>query len=70
MHINMVCTFIQECPPFLDFPLSLRSVVEGHTAILKGGLQIDGSSINEVGRHMNSQETIQTDELTRLMATN
>jgi len=40
---------IQECPPFLDFPSNLRPIIEGHVAILRGGLQVDGKIINEVG---------------------
>jgi hypothetical protein len=39
---------ITNCPPFIDFPKVLRSIVAGHHAYLKGGLQIDGSAIDEI----------------------
>ncbi|KAF8582179.1 Hydantoinase/oxoprolinase [Ramaria rubella] len=40
--------YTEECPPFLDFPATLRAITEGHVAILKGGLQIDGKVINDI----------------------
>ncbi|KAF8583161.1 Hydantoinase/oxoprolinase [Ramaria rubella] len=48
--IRLGAPYTEECPPFLDFPTSLRSILEGHVAILKGGLQIDGKTINEIDK--------------------
>ncbi|KAJ7650661.1 hydantoinase/oxoprolinase [Roridomyces roridus] len=33
---------------FIDFPPHLERIMRGHTAIIKGGLQIDGRVINEI----------------------
>ncbi|KAF8524144.1 Hydantoinase/oxoprolinase [Hysterangium stoloniferum] len=33
---------------FFRFPLNLRAIIEGHTAIVKGGLEIDSKIINEI----------------------
>ncbi|KAF7330338.1 DUF917-domain-containing protein [Mycena venus] len=33
---------------FIDFPPHLKAIMNGHTAIINGGLQIDGRSINEI----------------------
>ncbi|KAJ7914890.1 hydantoinase/oxoprolinase [Mycena leptocephala] len=33
---------------FIDFPSHLKSLMNGHTAIIKGGLQIDGRAINDI----------------------
>ncbi|EIN06702.1 Hydantoinase/oxoprolinase [Punctularia strigosozonata HHB-11173 SS5] len=46
--IRLGAPYTEECPPFIDFPPILRSITEGHVAILKGGLQIDGSAINDI----------------------
>ncbi|KAK7032883.1 hypothetical protein R3P38DRAFT_2618769 [Favolaschia claudopus] len=35
---------------FVDFPPHLTSLINGHTAIIKGGLQIDGRAINEINK--------------------
>ncbi|KAF8519819.1 hypothetical protein JB92DRAFT_3112076 [Gautieria morchelliformis] len=57
--IRLGAPYTAECPPFLDFPLSLRSVMEGHVAIVKGGLQIDGSLINEIDEKELVHESIE-----------
>ncbi|KIJ29231.1 hypothetical protein M422DRAFT_37035 [Sphaerobolus stellatus SS14] len=46
--IRLGAPYTEECPPFLDFPRNLRSIMEGHVAFLKGGLEIDGKLINEI----------------------
>ncbi|EPQ56795.1 hypothetical protein GLOTRDRAFT_92967 [Gloeophyllum trabeum ATCC 11539] len=46
--IRLGAPYTKECPPFLDFPPSLRAIMDGHVAILKGGLQIDGKLINDI----------------------
>ncbi|KAJ9295481.1 hypothetical protein DTO271G3_5937 [Paecilomyces variotii] len=35
-------------PPFIDFPPALTRIINGHTAIISGGLQVDGSLIGEI----------------------
>ncbi|CAM1505875.1 Fc.00g115120.m01.CDS01 [Cosmosporella sp. VM-42] len=40
--------FCREVPPFTDFPAPLRRVLEGYSAYLDGGLEIDGRSIKKV----------------------
>ncbi|KAJ9248981.1 hypothetical protein DTO207G8_7049 [Paecilomyces variotii] len=35
-------------PPFIDFPPALSRIINGHTAIISGGLQVDGSLIGEI----------------------
>ncbi|KAL5514548.1 hypothetical protein ACEPAG_1864 [Sanghuangporus baumii] len=37
--------YTTRCPPFIDFPARLRAIIEGHVAILDGGLEIDGKEI-------------------------
>ncbi|KAL5520937.1 hypothetical protein ACEPAF_2940 [Sanghuangporus sanghuang] len=37
--------YTARCPPFIDFPARLRAIIEGHVAILDGGLEIDGKEI-------------------------
>ncbi|TFK51971.1 Hydantoinase/oxoprolinase [Heliocybe sulcata] len=46
--IRLGAPYTEECPPFLDFPGPLRAIMDGHVAILKGGLHIDGKLINEI----------------------
>lgn len=40
--------YTSECPPFCDFPVVLRSVLEGPWKICKGGLQISGQPIGPI----------------------
>ncbi|GAD97362.1 hydantoinase [Paecilomyces variotii No. 5] len=35
-------------PTFIDFPPALTSIINGHTGIISGGLQVDGSLIGEI----------------------
>ncbi|KAH8112959.1 DUF917-domain-containing protein [Phellopilus nigrolimitatus] len=37
--------YTARCPPFSDFPPRLRAIIEGHVAIVDGGLEIDGKEI-------------------------
>ncbi|KZT25156.1 Hydantoinase/oxoprolinase [Neolentinus lepideus HHB14362 ss-1] len=46
--IRLGAPYTDECPPFLDFPPPLRAIMDGHVAILKGGLHIDGKPINDI----------------------
>jgi len=43
--IRLAGPYTKRCPSFIDFPLSLRKTIEGHVAIINGGLQIDGKEI-------------------------
>ncbi|KAJ7722729.1 hydantoinase/oxoprolinase [Mycena maculata] len=46
--IRLAAPYTFEHPSFVDFPPHLESIMNGHTAIIKGGLQIDGRTINKV----------------------
>ncbi|KAF7375145.1 DUF917-domain-containing protein [Mycena sanguinolenta] len=46
--IRLASPYTFEHPPFVDFPPHLKSLMNGHTGIIQGGLQIDGRSINEI----------------------
>ncbi|KAF8207207.1 Hydantoinase/oxoprolinase-domain-containing protein [Mycena galopus ATCC 62051] len=48
--IRLAAPYTVEHPPFVDFPPHLESLMNGHTAIIKGGLQINGRSINEIDK--------------------
>ncbi|KLO06736.1 DUF917-domain-containing protein [Schizopora paradoxa] len=43
--IRLAGPYTKRCPPFIDFPPSLRDTIEGHVAVIDGGLQIDGKEI-------------------------
>ncbi|KAJ7671643.1 hydantoinase/oxoprolinase [Mycena polygramma] len=45
--IRLAAPYTVEHPP-ANFPPHLRALMDGHTAIIKGGLQIDGRPINEI----------------------
>ncbi|KAF8903926.1 hypothetical protein CPB84DRAFT_1746030 [Gymnopilus junonius] len=38
--IRLAAPYTTECPSFIDFPQDLKNILNGHTAILHGGLQI------------------------------
>lgn len=40
--------YAREVPPFAGFPARLRAIVEGYTAYLSGGVEIDGRLIARV----------------------
>ncbi|KAH8732729.1 hypothetical protein GQ44DRAFT_754295 [Phaeosphaeriaceae sp. PMI808] len=40
--------FSKHAPPCVDWPASLRKIILGHYALLKGGLEIDGSLISDI----------------------
>ncbi|KAF8182301.1 Hydantoinase/oxoprolinase [Pholiota molesta] len=46
--IRLAAPYTTECPSFIDFPKDLKELLEGHTAIIHGGLQIDGRTINDI----------------------
>ncbi|KAK0199608.1 Hydantoinase/oxoprolinase [Desarmillaria ectypa] len=46
--IRLAAPYTAEVPPFIDFPENLKKLMNGHYAIINGGLQIDGRSINDV----------------------
>ncbi|KAF8957579.1 DUF917-domain-containing protein [Flammula alnicola] len=46
--IRLAAPYTTECPSFIDFPQDLKDILNGHTAIIHGGLQIDGRTINDV----------------------
>ncbi|TFK65188.1 DUF917-domain-containing protein [Pluteus cervinus] len=46
--LRLAAPYTEECPPFIDFPEDLKLIISGYTAVLKGGLQIDGRPINEI----------------------
>ncbi|THU96615.1 Hydantoinase/oxoprolinase [Dendrothele bispora CBS 962.96] len=46
--IRLAAPYSEECPPFIDFPQNLKRIMNGHTAIISGGLQIDGRTINPI----------------------
>lgn len=36
-------TFLRQCPPFAEFPVNLRRIIESYVGYVDGGLAIDGS---------------------------
>ncbi|KAF5322650.1 hypothetical protein D9619_002211 [Psilocybe cf. subviscida] len=46
--VRLAYPYTTECPPFIDFPEALKALLNGHTAIIHGGLQIDGRTINDL----------------------
>ncbi|THU86391.1 hydantoinase/oxoprolinase [Dendrothele bispora CBS 962.96] len=46
--IRLAAPYTAECPSFIDFPPNLKKIMNGHTAIVSGGHQIDGRLINPV----------------------
>ncbi|KAL5116927.1 hypothetical protein ACEQ8H_005144 [Pleosporales sp. CAS-2024a] len=40
--------FSKHAPPGVDWPASLRKIILGHFALIKGGLEIDGSLISDI----------------------
>jgi N-methylhydantoinase A/oxoprolinase/acetone carboxylase beta subunit len=41
-------SFSKHAPPCVDWPVSLRSIILGHYALIKGGLEVDGSLISDI----------------------
>ena len=39
--------YTARCPPFIDFPARLRAVMEGHVALIDGGLESTNSDISQ-----------------------
>ncbi|KAF5353704.1 hypothetical protein D9758_008697 [Tetrapyrgos nigripes] len=46
--IRLAAPYTVECPSFIDFPPNLKRIMDGHTAIISGGHQIDGRHINKI----------------------
>ncbi|KAF8806685.1 putative hydantoinase/oxoprolinase [Phlegmacium glaucopus] len=50
--IRLAAPYTTECPPFIDFPDDLSEIMNGHTAVIHGGLQMhvfsDGRIINDL----------------------
>lgn len=46
--IRLAAPYTAEVPPFVDFPENLKKLMNGHYAIIAGGLQIDGRRINDI----------------------
>ncbi|KAJ3515024.1 hypothetical protein NLJ89_g2022 [Agrocybe chaxingu] len=46
--IRLAAPYTTECPSFIDFPEGLKSIMNGYTAVIDGGLQIDGRVINDL----------------------
>ncbi|RDW62005.1 hypothetical protein BP6252_11438 [Coleophoma cylindrospora] len=42
--------FTASTPPFIDFPAALKRIMNGHSAFVSGGIQIDGSLIDKINR--------------------
>lgn len=40
--------FSKHAPPCVDWPVSLRKIILGHYALVKGGLEVDGSLISDI----------------------
>ncbi|KAI8940170.1 hypothetical protein NX059_003877 [Plenodomus lindquistii] len=49
--IRLSSAFSKHVPPCVDWPSSLRNIVLGHYALVKGGLEIDGSLISDIKEH-------------------
>jgi len=46
--IRLCGAFSKHAPPCVDWPSSLRKIILGHFALLKGGLEVDGSLISDI----------------------
>ncbi|KAI4677758.1 uncharacterized protein J4E84_009078 [Alternaria hordeiaustralica] len=44
-------SFSKHAPPCVDWPASLRNIILGHYALIKGGLEVDGSLISDIKEH-------------------
>jgi DUF917 family protein len=53
--------FSKHAPPCVDWPVPLRRIILGHYALLKGGLEVDGSLVSD----MNEQEVVDQCKLIR-----
>ncbi|PSR71578.1 hypothetical protein PHLCEN_2v12550, partial [Hermanssonia centrifuga] len=43
--IRLCGPYTRQCPPFIDFPVRLRALTEGHVGYVDGGFEIDGREI-------------------------
>lgn len=46
--LRLSSAYSKYVPPCLDWPASLRNIVLGHYALVKGGLEVDGSLISDI----------------------
>ncbi|KAI4631615.1 uncharacterized protein J4E87_002321 [Alternaria ethzedia] len=44
-------SFSKHAPPCVDWPASLRNIILGHYALIKGGLEVDGNLISDIKEH-------------------
>ncbi|KAH3989362.1 hypothetical protein HBI56_096520 [Parastagonospora nodorum] len=49
--IRLSGQFSKHAPPGVDWPASLRKIILGHYALVKGGLEVDGSLISDIKEH-------------------
>ncbi|KAI0795456.1 DUF917-domain-containing protein [Abortiporus biennis] len=43
--IRLCGPYTKQCPPFIDFPKRLKTLIDGHVGYVDGGLEIDGREI-------------------------
>ncbi|CZR51783.1 related to N-methylhydantoinase A/acetone carboxylase, beta subunit [Phialocephala subalpina] len=41
-------SYLRYTPPFIDFPPALKRIIDGHTAFISGGVEIDGAEIGPI----------------------
>ncbi|USP77069.1 hypothetical protein yc1106_04343 [Curvularia clavata] len=46
--IRLCGPFSKHAPPCVDWPASLRTIILGHYALVKGGLEVDGSLVSDI----------------------
>lgn len=46
--IRLSGPFSKHAPPCIDWPSSMRKIILGHYALVKGGLEVDGSLISDI----------------------
>ncbi|KAI4613281.1 hypothetical protein J4E83_007694 [Alternaria metachromatica] len=49
--LRLSSSFSKHAPPCVDWPASLRNIILGHHALIKGGLEVDGSLISDIKEH-------------------
>src|SRR4051794_2550676 len=53
--LRLSSPYSKHAPPCIDWPVSMRNIILGHYALLKGGLEVDGSLIADI----NEEEIMQ-----------
>lgn len=49
--LRLGAPFSKHAPPCIDWPSALRNLILGHYALVKGGLEVDGSLISDINEH-------------------